>query len=191
MSIMGSCPQAVDNLLQRTLPAHIAASLHRLQAPRVSPCLPQQVTDALLAAISRAHRADLLPRPSAEAPAVARVCAPQSGQPSPWQGDKDTQQAQDSGSSAEPSTASMRQLSPACSTGRCGNACGTSESEEVAGRACCKALEGDGASEKLNLHGQEWGQGVCAPSTPTAPSLFMDLALFLMTLASLLVSMSR
>lgn len=175
--------QAVDGLLRRILPAHIADSLHELRLPLVSPGMPRQVTDALVASAADGN-AGSLPQAAPVLPILAVPCSPTLLGTS--------QHEECSGPGMLPTQGRCQgscQPASSCLAGgnvtAAGQGAGPSWDSSREDRSlCCKSSASkhklrSAAPEQSGLEG------------PVVPRLFMDFATLLLTVTPLLVLLSR
>lgn len=186
--------QAVDGLLRRILPAHIADSLHELRVPLVSPGMPAHVTAALAtctASASRASMPDLGPAaPAAQPTATLANNAEKALSTEP---EMPSGPSQNTCLSVKAPTAS----SSGCAAARQPTSCRGTHLEEsfvscTAGR-CFAAEQEDGLSLcKVKSARKEQACPAAGAFVGLAvPIIFMDVAVLLLTVRALLVPLSR
>ncbi|EIE27544.1 hypothetical protein COCSUDRAFT_45907 [Coccomyxa subellipsoidea C-169] len=165
---------AVDDLLRRILPAHIADSLHELRQPLVSPGMPREVTQALVARATDRNGGSA----PAAAPAATRIAAPPATAHAKSRAGPSTLPPQRS--TCQPAAVSVARSDRPAASQSC-RPCwdGSMEGESI----CCKASAGKEARVAAAAH--------CVLDAPVVPRLFMDFATLLLTLTPLLVLMSR
>ncbi len=171
--------QAVDDLLRRILPAHIADSLHELRQPLVSPGMPREVTQALVARTADRNGGSApAAAPAAPIVAAAPIAAPQATAHAKLCAGPSSLPPQRS--TSQPAAVSLARSDRPAASQSC-RPCwdGSMEGESI----CCKASAGEEARVAGAAH--------CVLDAPVVPRLFMDFATLLLTLTPLLVLMSR